>query len=91
MKALIIGQIISTERLNDWISWYLKAIVISKKNISMQKPYTKFFSKIWNTKTYKKNVEASDYKHQGFTILVERIQKCAIYKRSKLPSSLLSL
>ena len=57
----------------------------------MQKPYTEFFSKIWNTKIYKKNVEASDYKHQGFTILVELIQKCAIYKRSKLPSSSLSL
>ena len=68
----------------------MEAIVVSKKNISMQKPYTKFFSKIWNTKIYKKKVEASDYKHQGFAILVELIRKCAIYKRSKLPSSLLS-
>ena len=67
----------------------MEAIVVSKKNISMQKPYTKFFSKIWNTKIYKKNVEASDYKHQGFAILVELIQKYTIYKRSKLPSSLL--
>ena len=51
----------------------------------MQKPYTKFFSKIWNTKIYKKNAEASDYKHQGVAILVKLIRKCAIYKRSKLP------
>ena len=79
------------EDVNYWISWYLETIVISKKNISMQKPYTKFFSKIWNTKIYKKNAEASDYKHQGVAILVKLIRKCAIYKRSKLPWSLLSL
>ena len=38
---------------------------------------------------YKKNVKVSGYKHQDFAILVELIQKFAIYKRS--PSNLLSL